>query len=72
MRGERARNEGGSLREALFPLSAPISPPFAINLHSFTISLAARALRKEGQPLKVYFLEHTYQKPTLLVLMSIF
>ena len=26
--GERARNEGGSLREALFPLSAPISPPF--------------------------------------------
>ena len=47
MRGERARNEGGSLREALLPLSAPISPPFVINLHGFTISLAARALRKE-------------------------
>ena len=47
MWGERARNEGGSLGEALFPLSAPVSPPFVINLHSFTIALAARALRKE-------------------------
>ena len=57
-RRSRARHsacEGrGTMAEARakkkFPLSGPISPPFSINLHNFTFSLAARG-RKEGRPL---------------------
>ena len=38
----------------LFPLSAPISPPFfAINLHNFSLSLAARGSEKRSTTARV-------------------